>query len=259
MYQMPKPGRLYLCLDVEFFDEHCALSDSAQLLFLEMLTRAKQLRCQGHLTTAQVQRCAPRHLEAMPELVAAGLVTNENEAEPVCFPSWNDWNGEAEAKQRAGRKGGIASGIARRVAKQNEAAPSKVLQHSRDRVETEKSRELLPRRSSPAPQSRPRDEAFDAVAEACEMGPQFTKGEASLIAAAKNELTKVGETPESIRELGALHRQVWAGLSVTPSSLIKNRSILRQGRNGHGALDLSGLRAGIAKAQDPNFHNRRTQ
>jgi hypothetical protein len=29
--------------------------------------------------------------------------------------------------------------------------------------------------------------------------------------------------------------------------------------NGHGQLDLSGLRAGVARAQDPNFHNRRTQ
>ena len=132
---MPKPGHLYVPLDVAFFDEQTELTDAAQLLFLQMLTRAKQLGSNGRLTRGQIERCAPRHFTALGELLTVGLITNDDEAESFCFPSWNTWNGEAETKQKAGRKGGIASGLARRAAKQREADPKQVLE------QVEKSRE----------------------------------------------------------------------------------------------------------------------
>jgi hypothetical protein len=137
---MPRAGRLYVPLDVAFFDEQTELTDAAQLLFLQMLTRAKQLGSHGHLTRGQIERCAPRHFTALGELLTVGLITNDDEAESFCFPSWNAWNSEAETKQKAGRKGGIASGLARRAAKQREAHPKQVLEQV-EKSKEEKSKE----------------------------------------------------------------------------------------------------------------------
>ncbi len=166
---MPKPGRLYVPLDVNFFDDPqiAGLDYEAQILFLAMLCLAKRTTTDGVVTLKQIRRLVPEVWSENPlaalcdgHLVEAGI-----EANTYRIVSWNDWNEEAAsikerstAKQEAGRKGGITSGLVRRArskieaeAKQpeasDEAAASGLLEH-RVRVEKEKSKEL--KASSPS-------------------------------------------------------------------------------------------------------------
>ncbi len=160
-FSVAKPGRLYVPLDVNFFDENAKLSIPAKNLFIEMLCRAKRFMTDGTLDSAQISRCEAYSPEAFEALLSQGLIEAENEANLFCFPSWTHWNGEAKGiaersrmKQTAGRKGGLISGLVRRGEAPRKSASSKLealastLLEPRDRVETEKSKEL--KASSPS-------------------------------------------------------------------------------------------------------------
>lgn len=89
--QMPKPGRLYVPLDVGFFDgDGAELSPPAQNLFLRMVARCKLLASDGRLTLAQVAICGGPVAESIVELLAGPLV--QSVAGGILIPSWRAWN-----------------------------------------------------------------------------------------------------------------------------------------------------------------------
>ena len=90
---MPRPGKIYLTLDVNYHDDPdvLELSDLAQLLDIRAMATIKRLQSDGRLTHRQLERIAPDSApdsgELIAELIASPLWT---EIDPGTFErrSW---------------------------------------------------------------------------------------------------------------------------------------------------------------------------
>ena len=94
---MPKPGRLYVPLDVNFFDgDGAGLSDEAQLLFLRIIALSKRMMSDGRITRAQIARIAPAmDATVCDELCESQLCFCDESA--IVVRSWAEWNDTASA------------------------------------------------------------------------------------------------------------------------------------------------------------------
>lgn len=97
---MARTARLYVKLDVSFFDDDkiLAAGEKAAWLYLHLLCKAKQLDTDGRLTTLQVGRLGvegwrPR----LARLIEVGLV--QSDADSVEIVKWLSWN-EAASDRR---------------------------------------------------------------------------------------------------------------------------------------------------------------
>jgi hypothetical protein len=110
---MPRPGKLFLALDNNYFDDPVVieLSDAAQLLDLRAMTLMKRLQSDGRLTLRQIDRIAPdsppESGDLLGELTASGLWSEKSDGSYE-RRSWFDWNDTAEdiaAMIKGGLKG----------------------------------------------------------------------------------------------------------------------------------------------------------
>ena len=109
---MPRPGRIYLTLDVNYFDDPdiAELSDAAQLLDLRAMTLSKRLQSDGVLTPRQFQRLAPdsppTRGATIGELVDRGIWIDKGDG--LERRGWLAWNDSAESiavMSRGGKHG----------------------------------------------------------------------------------------------------------------------------------------------------------
>jgi hypothetical protein len=99
---MARTARLYVKLDVSFFDDDkiLAAGEKAAWLYLHLLCKAKQLDTDGRLTTLQIGRLGvdawrPR----LARLIEVGLVEAEGDA--IAIGKWLTWNeSAADRRQR---------------------------------------------------------------------------------------------------------------------------------------------------------------
>lgn len=116
---------------------------------------------------------------------------------------------------------------------------------ARDSAPTGQQRSLLPdtavrtepsenRQEEPLPDgksARPRNELFDAVAEACGMaGRKLTKSESGRIAVAVKQLKDIGATPADVSERAVQYRKTWPNVTLTATALAANWSLLEPER-----------------------------
>ena len=154
--QMAKPGRLFVPLDVNFFDDPrvVGLPIEARDLFLQILCLSKRTMSDGMVTIEQSRRLSTNADALLPHLTDVVLLEANHEAKTYQVVAWGQWNEEANSiserskiRAEAGRKGGITSGLVRRgelPSKQIEANASSKLEANskqglehRDRVETD--------------------------------------------------------------------------------------------------------------------------
>ena len=105
---MARPGRLFLPLDVSYFDDSrvVELSDGAQLLDIRAMVLVRRLQSDGRVTRTQMHRIAPSggDIGAMiTELVKVGLWAEDGDE--LVRRAWADWNDTA-ADIAAMAKGG---------------------------------------------------------------------------------------------------------------------------------------------------------
>lgn len=109
---MPRAGRLFLPLDVSYFDDDrvVELSDAAQLLDLRAMTLLKRLDCHGVLSKRQLTRIAPESGgdfdPMMEELLESGLWAKEGRS--FARGGWGVWNTpetDVEAMSKGGEHG----------------------------------------------------------------------------------------------------------------------------------------------------------
>jgi phosphoribosyl-ATP pyrophosphohydrolase len=97
---MARPGRLFLPLDMSYFDDGrvCELSDGAQLLDLRAMLLVRRLQTDGRLTRTQFARIAPESggdIGAMiGELVKVSLW--EEDGDGLRRHAWASWNDSAD-------------------------------------------------------------------------------------------------------------------------------------------------------------------
>ncbi len=114
---MAKAGRLFVQLDVNWYDEwgH-QVSDDAALLWVVAMCACKRMILDGRLTTSQLRRIAPESLASTPaRLDAAVSELCENEEAPITrdgnavvlhwWAEWNDLAAEIEAMSEGGEWG----------------------------------------------------------------------------------------------------------------------------------------------------------
>jgi len=107
---MPKPGKIYLTLDVNYFDDAdiIELSDAAQLHDLRAMCLAKRAGTDGRLSRRQLERIAPDSGgESLGEIVEREIWS---ETEPGAFVrrnwlAWNDSAADIETMSRGGKRG----------------------------------------------------------------------------------------------------------------------------------------------------------
>jgi hypothetical protein len=110
---MPRPGRTFLALDVNYFDDPVVfeLSDMVQLLDVRGMAYLKRLQVDGGLTRRQLRRLAP---ESAPEIGASadGLIDELIESglwidtgAEIVRRRWLDWNVSAENIEKMSRGG----------------------------------------------------------------------------------------------------------------------------------------------------------
>lgn len=95
---MARPGRIFLPLDVSYFDDGrvVELSDSAQLLDLRAMLLARRLQTDGRLSRAQFGRIAPSGGDVgamVGDLVRVGLWTEDGTE--FVRRAWAEWNDTA--------------------------------------------------------------------------------------------------------------------------------------------------------------------
>lgn len=105
---MPRqPKRLYVPLDVAFFDDEKILraGEKAAYLYLAMITKAKQLDTDGVLTKGQIAKIGidtPRGTDTrLKALIAAELVIElPMQRDTYAIAAWDRWNETAEDRAR---------------------------------------------------------------------------------------------------------------------------------------------------------------
>lgn len=93
-------SKIYVPLDVAFFDDAriVAAGEKAAWLYLNMLTKAKGLDCDGVLTRQQIARLAVTGWQArLKALEAVGAVTVCGD--DVVITGWLKWNEPASARR----------------------------------------------------------------------------------------------------------------------------------------------------------------
>lgn len=109
-------SRIYVPLDANFFDDDkvVAAGEAAAFLFLNILTKAKQLDKDGLLTTPQIERLAVKGWQRrLARLVEVGLV-EQTLPDTYVVSGWLNWNESAAARaarlkadrERKPKKGG---------------------------------------------------------------------------------------------------------------------------------------------------------
>lgn len=93
-------SKIYVPLDVAFFDDAriVAAGEKAAWLYLNMLTKAKALDCDGILTRQQIARLAvPGWQARLRALEAAGAV--QLDQDEVTITGWLKWNEPASSRR----------------------------------------------------------------------------------------------------------------------------------------------------------------
>lgn len=96
-----KAARIYVPLDSNFFDDDkvIAAGEQATYLFINMLTKAKQLDVDGVLSRAQIERLAVKGWQRrLTTLVDVGLV-EETVPGAYALCSWLKWNESREQRE----------------------------------------------------------------------------------------------------------------------------------------------------------------
>ena len=110
---MPRPGKIWLPLDVNHSDDPdvLELSDLAELLDLRAMAKAKQLGSDGRLTLRQFQKIAPDSPPDRPDVIGELLASplwidiGDGTFERRSWLDWNDTAEDIEAMSRGGSKG----------------------------------------------------------------------------------------------------------------------------------------------------------
>jgi hypothetical protein len=106
---MPRPGRIYFTVDVNYFDDPDIgeLSDSAQLLDLRAMALSKRIGSDGQLTRRQMQRIAPESGgDSIDEIIDSGVWIDKGDAlERRNWLAWNDSAEMIEIMSRGGKRG----------------------------------------------------------------------------------------------------------------------------------------------------------
>jgi hypothetical protein len=107
---MPRPGKIYLALDVNYFDDPdiVELSDAAQLHDLRGMLLSKRLGTDGCLSLRQLERIAPDSGgDSLGDLTAMSIWTSEDGAtfRRRNWLSWNDSAEQIEIMSRGGKRG----------------------------------------------------------------------------------------------------------------------------------------------------------
>lgn len=106
---MGRRGRLYVPLDVSFFDDDriIAAGDGPTLLYLAMCLRVKQLGSDGRLSEAQVSRLSrPKWKAELRRLLEVQAVLYDQETDHYVIAAWfshNDALSAIEARRAADR------------------------------------------------------------------------------------------------------------------------------------------------------------
>lgn len=90
---MPRQGKRYVCLDLDFFEdaEDMGLTHKAQLLFLRCLTEAYRRQTDGEVTRKQLARVGgTAYGHPLKALLSVGLLV-EKEPDRFYIPSWHKW------------------------------------------------------------------------------------------------------------------------------------------------------------------------
>lgn len=174
---MPKTGRLWVAIDVNFWTENADYGVPALVFFQEMLFFAKSAKTPGCITLAQalkLDRDAEYLLAGLCQRPPVGepLVRTDTEGEVFLLRGWSGWNGEAkeqsalsEARARAGRSGGLASGRARQGRLGDEGEPQQTLNQVASSIEQSKEQELASNEARVAsPRGRPKTDAPRSLA-----------------------------------------------------------------------------------------------
>lgn len=105
---MAKDGRLYVPLDVNWYDEwgH-AVSAEAALLWVLALTACKRMRNDGVLTISQLRRLAPssttdeRFASLVAELIGCDIAPMSGDDRTIVVHGWSEWNDTTETSRKA--------------------------------------------------------------------------------------------------------------------------------------------------------------
>jgi len=245
---------LYVKLDVNYDDDPAIIEagEKAELLFVRGLVLAKRTLSDGFIADAQLPRTGLSGVAARAKrLVEVGLWVRDEDRGGYWIRSWSKRNPSkadveqlVETRRENGRKGGLASGAARRSkqgaspdpnqlasddAKQGAAAtPEQPANPEQSRAETEQSKTPLGAAvpatqdsdGAPPGQKRPRDEIWDTMLEVCGLtGQEPTSSARGAWNRAAAELRGLKVTPDEIRTTAAAYRRQWPNVSLTPTAL----------------------------------------
>jgi hypothetical protein len=103
---MPRLGRLYVPLEVSFFDDDriLAVSESAVILYLKMCVKAKSMGTDGMLTINQMGTLNDRAwIKRLSELERVELVSTNADRDKFFINAWLNHNDSADelARKRA--------------------------------------------------------------------------------------------------------------------------------------------------------------
>jgi len=106
---MAKNGRLYVPLDVNWYDEwgH-EVSPRAALIWVLALTACKRLGNDGTLTRSQMRRLAPSGMEPelvdqlVDELIGCDIAPISGDGQAIILHGWSEWNMSSESASESG-------------------------------------------------------------------------------------------------------------------------------------------------------------
>ena len=119
---MAKDGRLYVPLDVNWYDEwgH-AVSAEAALLWVLALAACKRMRNDGVLTISQLRRLAPSNVteqrldEIIAELIGCDVAPIshpiDSDDRTIVMHGWSEWNATSQSIEAASQSGGFGNHV----------------------------------------------------------------------------------------------------------------------------------------------------
>jgi hypothetical protein len=153
---------------------------------------------------------------------------------------WEQYGGKYRKRSEAGRKAASARWHSEDNAVSEPANANALQTHCDGNAEERRGEERKPKRgkaNADRTGSRPRNELWDAVVQACGWDAEpMTKSQQGRTAAAVKELREIGASPDEIKRRAGYYRVKYPGMDLTPTALSANWASIAQPPSGHGRV-----------------------